>query len=81
MAFGDYSVNCFFWCCYHNLRPQEKNNELRLESIKYMIEDDEKVKFNYNFGASSCVPISTYEIAADEIDVEGIKSPLTDCSE
>ena len=43
--------------------------------------DGEKVKFNYNFGTLSCVPISTYESAADEIDVEGIKSLLADCSE
>ena len=45
-----------------------------------MIEGGEKVKFNYNFGTSSCVSISTYETAADEIDVEGIKPLLADYS-
>ena len=43
--------------------------------------DGEKVKFNYNFGTLSCVPISTYESTAEEIDVEGIISLLGDCLE
>ena len=52
--------------------PHEIANVLGLPGIRYMIENGKKVPFHFYFGASSCVPATTFEtsgavITADEI--------------
>ncbi len=53
--------------------PHEIGNVLGINGIEYMIENGKKVPFKFNFGASSCVPATTFETAGatlgtDEID-------------
>ncbi len=47
--------------------PHEIGNVLGLEGIRYMIDNAKKVPFKFYFGASSCVPATSFETAGAEI--------------
>lgn len=53
--------------------PHEIGNVLGLDGIRYMIENGKKVPFKFYFGASSCVPATSFETAGAEIGPEQIR--------
>ena len=62
--------------------PHEIANVLGINGIRYMINNGNKVPFKFYFGASSCVPATTFEtagavVSADDIrelfEVDGLK--------
>lgn len=53
--------------------PHEIGNVLGLEGIRYMIANGRKVPFHFYFGASSCVPATTFETAGASITSEEIR--------
>ncbi|MEM1137818.1 MAG: adenine deaminase [Bacteroidota bacterium] len=53
--------------------PHEIANVLGIEGVLFMIENGKKVPFNFNFGAPSCVPATTFETSGATIDAEGIR--------
>lgn len=54
--------------------PHEIANVLGLQGIRYMIKNSEKTPFYTYFGASSCVPATSFETAGATITVEDIKT-------
>ena len=52
--------------------PHEIGNVLGLNGIRYMIENGKKVPFKFYFGASSCVPATSFETAGAAIGPDGI---------
>ena len=53
--------------------PHEIGNVLGIDGIRYMINNGKKVPFKFFFGASSCVPATTFETAGATIDPAGIR--------
>ncbi len=53
--------------------PHEIANVLGIEGIRYMIENGKKTPFKFCFGASSCVPATSFETAGAVIDADGIR--------
>ncbi|MGB3018933.1 MAG: adenine deaminase [Ignavibacteria bacterium] len=53
--------------------PHEIGNVLGIEGIRYMINNGKKTPFKFFFGASSCVPATTFETAGAVIDSKGIR--------
>lgn len=53
--------------------PHEIGNVLGLEGIRFMIQNGNKVPFKFYFGASSCVPATSFESAGAIIGPDGIK--------
>jgi adenine deaminase len=53
--------------------PHEIGNVLGIEGIRYMIENGKKVPFKFYFGASSCVPATSFETAGGAISPEDIR--------
>jgi len=53
--------------------PHEIANVLGMAGIRYMIENGKKVPFKFYFGASSCVPATTFETAGAEITADDIR--------
>ncbi|MFI5144058.1 MAG: adenine deaminase [Ignavibacteria bacterium] len=53
--------------------PHEIANVLGINGIRYMIENGKKVPFKFYFGASSCVPATTFETAGAEITPADIR--------
>lgn len=53
--------------------PHEIGNVLGIEGIRYMIENAKKVPFKFYFGASSCVPATSFETAGAEIGAKQIR--------
>lgn len=53
--------------------PHEIGNVLGIEGIRYMIENGKKVPFKFYFGASSCVPATSFETAGADIGHEQIR--------
>jgi adenine deaminase len=53
--------------------PHEIANVLGISGIRYMIENGKKVPFKFYFGASSCVPATTFETAGAEITPNDIR--------
>lgn len=53
--------------------PHEIGNVLGIEGIRYMIENGKKVPFKFYFGASSCVPATSFETAGAVIGSEDIR--------
>ena len=53
--------------------PHEIGNGLGIEGIRYMINNGKKTPFKFFFGASSCVPATTFETAGAVIDSKGIR--------
>ncbi|MBF0318727.1 MAG: adenine deaminase [Nitrospirae bacterium] len=56
--------------------PHEIANVLGVEGIEYMIENARTVPFKFYFGASSCVPATTFETAGAAIDAAQIDALL-----
>ena len=54
--------------------PHEIANVLGLEGIRYMIENGTQVPFHFYFGASSCVPATSFETAGAVITANDIKT-------
>jgi len=52
--------------------PHEIANVLGIKGIRYMIENGKRVPFKFYFGASSCVPATTFETAGAELTPDDI---------
>jgi adenine deaminase len=53
--------------------PHEIANVLGINGIRYMIENGKHVPFKFYFGASSCVPATTFETAGAELTPDDIR--------
>lgn len=53
--------------------PHEIANVLGIKGIRYMIDNGKKVPFKFYFGASSCVPATSFETAGAEITPSDIR--------
>lgn len=53
--------------------PHEIANVLGMEGIRYMIDNSRLVPFHFYFGASSCVPATSFETAGAEIGPKEIR--------
>ncbi len=53
--------------------PHEIGNVLGVPGIRYMIENGKKVPFKFYFGASSCVPATSFETAGAVITADDIR--------
>ena len=56
--------------------PHEIANVLGIDGIKYMIKNGRKVPFKFYFGASSCVPATTFETAGATLGPQEIDELL-----
>ena len=56
--------------------PHEIGNVLGIEGVKYMLEDAKQVPFKFCFGASPCVPATTFETAGATITPQDIETLL-----
>jgi len=56
--------------------PHEIANVLGVDGVDYMIENSQRVPFQFAFGAPSCVPATPFETAGAEIDVEAVQALL-----
>lgn len=54
--------------------PHEIGNVLGIKGIQYMIENGKKVPFKFYFGASSCVPATSFETAGATITAKEIET-------
>lgn len=57
--------------------PHEIGNVNGIEGVKYMIENGNKTPFQFNFGAPSCVPATTFETAGATITANDIDELLS----
>ncbi len=57
--------------------PHEIANVMGMEGIKFMVNDGNKVPFNFFFGAPSCVPATSFETAGATVSVEDIKKLMS----
>ena len=56
--------------------PHEIGNVLGIEGVKYMLEDAKQVPFKFCFGASPCVPATTFETAGATITPQDVETLL-----
>lgn len=56
--------------------PHEIANVLGIPGVHFMMENGKKVPFKFNFGASSCVPATTFETAGASLGVEEVTALL-----
>jgi adenine deaminase len=56
--------------------PHEIANVMGTEGIHYMIENGNAVPFKFNFGASSCVPATSFETSGADIGIAGVEELL-----
>ncbi|MFT4554268.1 MAG: adenine deaminase [Chlamydiales bacterium] len=54
--------------------PHEIGNVLGIEGVRYMIRNGEQTPFKFFFGASPCVPATSFETAGATISSEDIRS-------
>ena len=54
--------------------PHEIANVLGIKGVRYMIDNSNLVPFKFFFGASPCVPATSFETAGAEITVEDIRT-------
>ncbi|MGA2668208.1 MAG: adenine deaminase [Ignavibacteria bacterium] len=57
--------------------PHEIANVLGIKGIRYMIDNGKKVPFKFYFGASSCVPATSFETSGAEITASDIRELFT----
>lgn len=57
--------------------PHEIGNVLGVAGIDYMIQNSQRVPFHFYFGASSCVPATSFETAGAQIDASDIEHLFT----
>jgi adenine deaminase len=53
--------------------PHEIANILGVEGIRYMIDNGKQTPFHFCFGASSCVPATSFETAGAKVDADHIR--------
>lgn len=58
--------------------PHEIANILGIPGVMFMIENGKKVPFKFNFGASSCVPATTFETAGANLGVNEVTALLAE---
>ncbi|HEV8052259.1 MAG TPA: amidohydrolase family protein, partial [Parachlamydiaceae bacterium] len=58
--------------------PHEIGNVLGIKGVRYMIQNGKQVPFNFFFGASPCVPATTFETAGANISAEEIRTLFVD---
>ena len=56
--------------------PHEIGNVLGIEGVRYMLEDAKQVPFKFCFGASPCVPATTFETAGATITPQDVETLL-----
>src|SRR6185312_13320120 len=56
--------------------PHEIANVLGAAGVNYMIADARRTPFNFNFGAPSCVPATTFETAGAKLDARAVAKLL-----
>jgi len=56
--------------------PHEIANVMGIDGIRYMINDGDSVPFKFSWGASSCVPATSFEAAGARIDVDQVQALL-----
>ena len=56
--------------------PHEIANVMGIDGIRYMITDGNSVPFKFYWGASSCVPATSFETAGASIDVDEVQELL-----
>jgi len=56
--------------------PHEIANVMGIDGIRYMITDGNSVPFKFYWGASSCVPATSYETAGARIDTDEVQALL-----
>lgn len=56
--------------------PHEIANVMGIDGVRYMINNGNKVPFNFYFGAPSCVPATIFETAGATIDLDQVKELL-----
>jgi adenine deaminase len=54
--------------------PHEIGNVLGMEGIRYMCKNSKKVPFHFFFGASPCIPATTFETAGAVVTPENIRT-------
>jgi len=57
--------------------PHEIANVSGIRGVKFMIDNGKKVPFKFNFGASSCVPATTFETAGAVLGTKEIEELLS----
>ncbi|WP_291726329.1 adenine deaminase [Bernardetia sp.] len=57
--------------------PHEIANVMGMQGVEFMVEDGNKVPFNFFFGAPSCVPATSFETAGATISVEDIEKLMS----
>ena len=58
--------------------PHEIANVCGIEGVKYMLNNGERVPFQFAFGAPSCVPATAFETAGAEVTAEDIRELFRD---
>lgn len=58
--------------------PHEIGNVLGIKGVRYMIQNGKQVPFNFFFGASPCVPATSFETSGATIGVKEIRSLFVD---
>ncbi|MEA2099761.1 MAG: adenine deaminase [Campylobacterota bacterium] len=56
--------------------PHEIANILGVKGVEFMLENAEKVNFNFNFGVSPCVPATPFETSGATLDSTTVKELL-----
>lgn len=56
--------------------PHEIANVLGVKGVEFMLENADKVNFNFNFGVSPCVPATTFETSGATLDSITVKELL-----
>jgi len=56
--------------------PHEIANVMGIDGIRYMMTDGDSVPFKYFWGASSCVPATSFETAGARIDADQVQALL-----
>ena len=56
--------------------PHEIANVLGLKGVEFMLENGEQTNFKFYFGASPCVPATSFETSGDTLDIEAVKRLL-----
>ena len=57
--------------------PHEIANVMGMKGVEFMVNDGNKVPFNFFFGAPSCVPATSFETAGATISVEDIEKLMS----
>lgn len=56
--------------------PHEIANVLGVSGVEFMLQNAQKVNFNFNFGVSPCVPATPFETSGAVLDAKSVKKLL-----